>query len=84
MEDKLDFNLNEDNCPKCGSMNVSPVSYTWWGGVIGPKLLNHTKCKDCKYTYNRKTREPNTNKIIIYSVILFAAAFFISFYIFRR
>jgi len=70
--------LNEiapDGCPKCGSSLVSPVKYTWWGGLLGPKLFHHTKCNECKYTFNSKTRKSNTPAIIIYSVILFVVAF---------
>lgn len=59
-------------CPKCGSTNVKEVTYTWWGGFLGPKLLNHVKCNDCKTTYNGKSGESNTNGIIIYSVVMFA------------
>ena len=70
MEDQLESLVNENGCPKCNSQNVNKVGYTWWGGVIGPRLMNHTKCKDCSYTFNSKTRASNTNKIIIYSVVL--------------
>lgn len=70
--------LNEiasDGCPKCGSTLTSPVKFTWWGGILGPKLFHHTKCNACGYTYNSKTRNSNTPAIIIYSVVLFVIAF---------
>jgi transposase-like protein len=68
---------------KCNSLNVKEIGYTWWGGIIGPKLLKHTKCNDCKFTYNRKTRESNTMPIVIYSVVL-AAVGFVIFYLTLR
>ncbi len=83
MADQLNEFTNENGCPKCGSPFVEKVRYTWWGGVLGPKLLNHTKCAECKYTFNSKTRESNTKGIIIYSIILFAIAFGI-FFMLRR
>jgi len=79
MADQLNEFTNETGCPKCGSGIVSPVKYTWWGGLLGPKMLHHTKCNACGYTYNSKTRKSNTNGIIIYSVILFAIAFALFF-----
>lgn len=82
-EDLLDNLTIEDGCPKCDSLNVNAVGYTWWGGVIGPRLLKHTKCTDCKFTYNRKTRKSNTTAIIIYSVVLAVIGFAI-FYALRN
>jgi len=79
MEDQLSQLVNNDGCPQCGSANINKVKYTWWGGVLGPKLLHHTKCSDCKFLYNSKTRKSNTTGIIVYSVILFAIAFVVFF-----
>jgi uncharacterized membrane protein YhaH (DUF805 family) len=59
------------NCPKCNSASLEKVKYTWWGGVLGPKLLNSTKCNECGYTFNGKTGKSNTVAIIIYSIIIF-------------
>ena len=75
MQDNLNEFSNEISCPKCNGRSISKVKYTWWGGVLGPKLLHHTKCEDCRYTFNNKTGKSNTPGIIIYSVILFAVAF---------
>ena len=81
MLDKLNEFANEIVCPTCGSKTVSKVKYTWWGGVLGPKLLHHTKCDDCKYTFNSKTGKSNTPGIIMYSVVLFVVAFAVFFFI---
>jgi hypothetical protein len=63
---------NYANCPNCGGSNAAKVSFTWWGGALGPALLTHVKCPDCKTAYNGKTGQSNTTAIIIYQVIAFA------------
>ena len=57
-------------CPKCGNTDAKKVSYTWWGGFIGPKVFNHVKCTRCGYTYNGKTGKSNITAVIIYNVII--------------
>jgi uncharacterized protein (DUF983 family) len=47
------------------------VGFTWWGGMLGPRMLSHVKCKSCGTTYNGKTGQSNTTGIVIYSVVLF-------------
>ncbi|MEW6212576.1 MAG: hypothetical protein AB1631_29895 [Acidobacteriota bacterium] len=61
-------------CPKCQSDAAEKVGFTWWGGLIGPRLLNHVKCNRCGATYNGKTGQSNTTGIIIYTVVLLAIA----------
>ncbi len=63
------------NCPKCSSSNIKKVGYTWWGGIIGPALLTHVKCQDCRTTFNGKTGKSNRNAIIIYSFIIYPIGF---------
>ncbi|WP_460557715.1 hypothetical protein [Ferruginibacter profundus] len=81
MPDQLQEFNNENGCPKCGSESVSPVRYTWWGGLLGPKMFHHTKCESCGYRYNSKTRKSNTSAIIIYSVVLFVIAFALFYFL---
>ncbi len=57
-------------CPKCGGMGAERLSFTWWGGLIGPKVLNHVRCPHCSYNYNGKTGRDNTKGIIIYSIVV--------------
>jgi len=57
-------------CPNCGESNAEKMSFTWWGGIIGPKLLTHVKCISCGETYNGKTGKDNTTNIIIYSIVV--------------
>ena len=81
MNDLPDQLILDDGCPKCNSANVVPVKYTWWGGVIGPRMMHHTRCKDCGYVYNRKTRQSNTTNIIIYFAVTFVVMFLIWYFI---
>ena len=60
---------NGPPCPKCGCRAADPVKFTWWGGVIGPKLLSHVRCNACRYCFNGKTGRPNTTGILLYSLI---------------
>ncbi len=61
-------------CPKCQSSDAQKVSFTWWGGLVGPRLLKHVKCNRCGATFNGKTGQSNTTNIIIYTVVLLAIA----------
>lgn len=56
-------------CPRCGNNQPQKVSFTWWGGMLGPKLFSHVKCPQCQYTYNGKTGKPNSTAIAIYLVV---------------
>lgn len=57
-------------CPKCRATVGEKLKFTWWGGVLGPKILTHVKCNACGYKYNGKTGKDNTTGIVIYSVIV--------------
>jgi hypothetical protein len=57
-------------CPKCNSIGAERLSFTWWGGIIGPRVLTHVKCPGCGYAYNGKSGKDNTTGIVIYSVIV--------------
>ncbi len=57
-------------CPKCGSRGAELVKFSWWGGVLGPKMLTHVKCPSCDKKYNGKSGGDNTTGIVIYSVIV--------------
>lgn len=58
-------------CPFCHQPATAfPVGFTWWGGVLGPKLLHHAKCSACGRAYNAKTGKSNTTGIVIYSVVV--------------
>lgn len=53
-------------CPECENTTATPVGFTWWGGIVGPKLLSHVKCAECGAAYNGKTGKSNNTAIGIY------------------
>lgn len=56
-------------CPKCGGAQYNKVTFTWWGGLVGPAVLNHVKCANCGATFNSKTGQPNTTGIAIWASV---------------
>ncbi|MFT3685928.1 MAG: hypothetical protein QM783_13575 [Phycisphaerales bacterium] len=56
-------------CPRCAAARAKPVMFTWWGGLLGPKLFTHVRCEGCGVAYNGKTGRSNTTAIVIYSVV---------------
>ena len=84
MTDHLDELSTDTGCPKCGSQFTTTVKFTWWGGLLGPKLLHHTKCNECKYLFNSKTRQSNTTAIIIYPLMVFVIIFALYYALGRR
>ncbi|MEO8648743.1 MAG: hypothetical protein ABI539_06220 [Acidobacteriota bacterium] len=66
-------------CPRCGAGNAQKLSFTWWGGLLGPKLLTHVKCGNCAHKFNGKTGKDNTTGIVIYSVVVGLVVFGIVF-----
>lgn len=57
-------------CPNCRQSAAEKLSFTWWGGLIGPRILTHVKCTSCGTKYNGKTGKDNTTGIVIYCVIV--------------
>lgn len=71
------------NCPKCQRDVIpSPVGFTWWGGLIGSKILNHVECPACRARFNGKTGADNTGAIAIYMVVVGVIAFGLMFLVF--
>jgi len=64
-------------CPQCNVSNANPVRFTWWGGLLGPKLFTHVKCQQCGTAYNGKSGKSNMTNIIIYFVAIFVVLFII-------
>jgi hypothetical protein len=69
-------------CPKCGQSNARQLSFTWWGGAIGPKVLTHVKCESCRAKYNGKTGQSNTTGILIYTLVVGVISFVVFFAVF--
>ena len=56
-------------CPQCRTPEPHPVKFTWWGGVLGPKMLSHVKCQSCGTAYNGKSGQSNSTKIALYLIV---------------
>lgn len=73
-------------CPDCGADAAERVSFTWWGGLIGPAMLSHVRCRNCGTTYNGKSGRSNNTAIAIYvgvslaiSLAVFVLVFLLNF-----
>lgn len=74
------MNTQHAACPRCGSPDPQPVSFTWWGGAVGPRLFHHVRCRACKSEYNGRTGLPNTTAIVLYQVfgfVILVVAYFL-------
>jgi hypothetical protein len=56
-------------CPGCGCTYADRVAFTWWGGLIGPKMFTHVRCRNCAACYNGKRGTWNSTNIVIYTVV---------------
>jgi uncharacterized Zn finger protein len=75
--------MTDPACPHCGESDAEPIKFTWWGGLIGPKLFHHVRCLQCGKTYNAKTGKSNTVAIIIYTLagfVIFGVIAFVWFW----
>jgi hypothetical protein len=55
------------DCPSCGCPGqADKVTFTWWGGLVGPAMFTHVRCTDCGTCYNGKSGNYNTVPIAIY------------------
>ena len=55
------------DCPNCGAPgDATRLTYTLWGGFIGPLFICHVRCNQCGATYNGKSGDYNTTRIIIW------------------
>jgi len=56
-------------CPECGANDADRVTFTWWGGIIGPAILTHVECATCGTLYNGRTGKSNNQAIAVYFVV---------------
>jgi DNA-directed RNA polymerase subunit RPC12/RpoP len=56
-------------CPNCGAYDATKLSFTWWGGLIGPLFINTVRCNECRTAYNGIHGDYNTTRILLYHVI---------------
>jgi hypothetical protein len=71
-------------CPKCRQeVMPMPVGFTWWGGLIGSKIINHVECPMCHSRFNGRTGADNTGAIAIYMVVTGLIVGVLLFFVFR-
>ncbi len=63
-------------CPSCGQVAGKRIKYTWWGGVVGPGILNLTKCQVCGFQFNYKTGLSTKKAILWYNVVVIGISLF--------
>ena len=56
-------------CSRCASPDPEKQKFTWWGGMLGPRMFSHVKCRMCGLTYNGKTGQSNSTKITVYVIV---------------
>jgi hypothetical protein len=58
------------DCPNCDAPgDASRVGFTWWGGILGPRMLSHVRCNDCGTCYNGSSGKSNDTAILIYVLV---------------
>lgn len=55
------------------------MKYTWWGGVLGPKLMNLYKCESCRFQFNRATGKGASKAIWTYNIVALVLALVVLF-----
>jgi hypothetical protein len=71
-------------CPGCRQdVAPTPVGFTWWGGVLGPKLLHHVQCPSCRVRFNGLRGTSNTRWIAAYLGIAGVLAVIIGYLVSR-
>ncbi|HEY1017277.1 MAG TPA: hypothetical protein VGE07_31475 [Herpetosiphonaceae bacterium] len=53
-------------CPRCGNPDVRRVAFTWWGGMVGPRLLKLAACPLCGLRYRGDTGGSPRAGMLIY------------------
>ena len=56
-------------CPGCGGGPLHEPSFTWWGGLVGHKLLGVEQCKQCKKWWTKSTGQSGDARVAAYLVI---------------
>ncbi len=53
-------------CYRCHCPYATKISWTLWGGAVGPWMFSHVQCVHCKTKFNGKTGQSNDTAIMIY------------------
>jgi hypothetical protein len=72
-------------CPYCRHDQATRVTFTPWGGVVGPLVMSLVKCEACAKNYNGRSGRKVEKAIRVYTwtamaVLAFVAAWAIYVY----
>ena len=56
-------------CPGCGIGPLEEPSFTWWGGLVGHKILGVEQCRACRRWWVKGTAQPGGGRVTAYVVI---------------
>jgi hypothetical protein len=56
-------------CPGCGSGPIEEPSFTWWGGLVGHKLLSVEQCRACRKWWVKGSNQSGDTRVMIYFVV---------------
>jgi hypothetical protein len=59
----------ERPCRGCGSGPLYEPGFTWWGGLVGHKLLGVEQCKACKRWWVKATGQSGDTRVMIYMIV---------------
>jgi ribosomal protein L37AE/L43A len=60
-----------NTCPQCGSRRSKKISFTMWGGAVGPAVFGLVKCKECDQQYMKKSGKPfEWSHILAYTAVV--------------
>ncbi len=65
-------------CPQCQNTQTGTVGFTWWGGVLGPRIFSVVRCLNCGLQYNGKKGTRIGGSIALYYGIVFGIVILIS------
>ena len=43
----------EVRCPRCPAGEVVPLGWSWWGGMLGARVLRYVRCLECGSAWSR-------------------------------
>lgn len=67
-------------CPACQSAaEPRQVGFTWWGGLIGAKLLHHVECVQCGARFSGRTGRSNNTAIAVYMIVISVIALAVTY-----
>jgi len=71
-------------CPKCSNREIIRIKFTWWGGILGPKLFHYVRCAKCGTSYNGKKGASGQFGITVFVTISIILGFLLFFLLFKE